>query len=116
VNVVPICHLKTMKSVPEEEFVVSIHWHFRQLVKIGRNFAICHGMGLSICYGRLAAVIGFVSFPAKLASPVSSTRTVSLGPRGSRRCQPVYVTIGFSNEIRDSNVDCQSYVAFVIEE
>ena len=30
VNVVPICHLKTMKSVPEEEFVVSIHWHFTE--------------------------------------------------------------------------------------
>src|SRR5258708_11095264 len=62
VNVVPICHLKTMKSVPEEEFVVSIHWHFRQLVGIGRNFVICHRichrMGLSICNGRLAAVIG----------------------------------------------------------
>jgi hypothetical protein len=25
------------------------------------------------------------------------------------------VTIGFSDEIGDSNVDCQSYVAFVIE-
>jgi hypothetical protein len=35
--------------VPEEEFVVRIHWHFRQLVKIGRNFVICHRMGLSIC-------------------------------------------------------------------
>src|ERR1700754_2834744 len=51
VNVVPICHLKTMKSVPEDEFVVRIHWHFRQLVKIGRNFAICHRMGLSIGNG-----------------------------------------------------------------
>src|SRR5882672_3123522 len=29
VNVVPICHLKTLKSVPEGEFVMSIHWHFR---------------------------------------------------------------------------------------
>ena len=30
VNVVPICCLKTMESGPEEEFLVSIHWHFRQ--------------------------------------------------------------------------------------
>jgi hypothetical protein len=50
VNVIPICHLKTMKSVPEEEFVVSIRWHFMQLV-IGRHFVICHRMGLSIYSG-----------------------------------------------------------------
>jgi hypothetical protein len=37
--------------VPEEVFVVSIHWHFRQPVKIGRNFVICHRMSLSICIG-----------------------------------------------------------------
>src|SRR3984885_5486895 len=52
VNVLPICHLKTMKSVPEEEFIVSINWHFTQ---IGRNFVICHRMDLSICNGSLAA-------------------------------------------------------------
>src|SRR6201991_1836194 len=48
VNVVPICHLKTMKSVPEEEFVASIHWHFRRFVICHR---ICHRMDLSICNG-----------------------------------------------------------------
>jgi hypothetical protein len=26
IDVIPISHLQTMKSVPEEEFVVSIHW------------------------------------------------------------------------------------------
>jgi hypothetical protein len=51
VNVVPICHLKTVKSVPEEVFVVSIHRPFRQLVKIGCNFVIYHRMGLWICNG-----------------------------------------------------------------
>jgi hypothetical protein len=28
VNVVPICRLKTIESVSEEEFVVTVHWHF----------------------------------------------------------------------------------------
>jgi hypothetical protein len=45
VNVVPTCHFKTMKSVPEEEFVVRIDWHFRQLL-------VCHRMGLSIYNGN----------------------------------------------------------------
>jgi hypothetical protein len=27
---------------------VSIHWHFGRLAGIGRNFIICHRMGLSI--------------------------------------------------------------------
>jgi hypothetical protein len=41
---------KAMKSVPEEEFVVSIHWHFMQPA-IGRDFVIRHRMDLSICNG-----------------------------------------------------------------
>jgi hypothetical protein len=59
-------------------------------------------------------VIGFVSFPAKPASPVSSTRTVSLNHEAA--AASLYdVTIGVSNEIGDSSVDCQNYIAFVIE-
>jgi hypothetical protein len=84
VNVVPICHLKTMKSVPEKEFVMRIHRHFGRLSRIGRNLVICHRMDLSICNGSRAAVIGLLSFPAK-------------------------------PEIRNSGVDFQRYVAFVIE-
>jgi hypothetical protein len=44
----------------------------------------------------------------KPASPVSSTRTISHeeGAAG---------TIDVSNEVGDSSVDCQSYLAFVIE-
>src|SRR5271166_2180651 len=46
VNVVPIRRLKTMESGPEEEFVVSIHWHFRRLGNLGggqqqRSLDIC---------------------------------------------------------------------------
>jgi hypothetical protein len=39
VNVVPICHLKAMESLPEEELVVSIHWRFKQLGGSGSRSA-----------------------------------------------------------------------------
>jgi hypothetical protein len=45
---------------------------------------------------------------------VSSTRTVSLRPWAA----PASLhdgTIGVSNEIGDSGVDCQNHIAFVIE-
>jgi hypothetical protein len=45
---------------------------------------------------------------------VSSTRTIQL--RHEAAAARLYdVTIGVSDEIGDSSVDCQSYVAFVIE-
>jgi hypothetical protein len=50
VNVVPICQLKMMKHVPEDEFVMSIHWRLMQPA-IGRDFVICYRMDLSICNG-----------------------------------------------------------------
>jgi hypothetical protein len=65
VYVVPICRLKTMESVPEEEFVVSIHWHCRQTCRnwvAGSNSHLqtsCIRMEIALC--GLPRLVSFCS-------------------------------------------------------
>ena len=75
VDVVPICHLKTMKGVPEKESFV------RFIVAISLSVIEVTFRSIN---GSLAAIIGLVRLPAR-------------------------------PEIGDSGVDCQHYVAFVID-